>query len=385
LDAQYIASQGDALVGQITLYLSTTNTMGCPNGIDSLLLTINAVPNANAGDDITVCEGTEEVQLQGALTNSNNGIWASDGSGIFIPSNTDLDAVYEFSAQDHVIGSVTLTLSTEPFGACAVNVDTMIVDLNDPLIADFSWNGHCELNTVQFTDQTIINAGTIESFEWVFGDGDDSQVQDPAHIYNSSGTYDVELIVHSNLGCNDTTVLQVQIFDNPVSGFDYEETENNFEVQFFSQALGVSSFNWTFGDDLGFSEEENPAYQYQDFGVYSVTQVVVNEFGCIDSLSQAVNVTNPETVPPKTPDAFSPNDDGVNDIFYVRGGPFTKMNLKIYDGWGELIYESDEIEGGWDGSYKGQKVQMGVYIYIVDAIGVNENVYKIQGNVTVIK
>ena len=385
LDAQYIASQGDALVGQITLYLTTTNTLGCPGGIDSLLLTIDPEPIADAGNDITVCEGTAEVQLQGLLTNSISGTWASDGSGTFVPSANDMDAVYVFSNQDQVIGSVIITLSTEPFGSCAVNVDTMIVDLNDPLIADFSWNGHCELNTVQFTDQTIINAGTIESFEWMFGDGEGSLVQNPAHIYNSSGTYDVELIVHSNLGCNDTTVLQVQIFENPEPGFTYEETETNFEIQFFSQALGASLFDWEFGDDLGFSEEENPTYRYQEEGVYTVTQFVTNEFGCIDSLSQPVNVTNPGTVPPTTPDAFSPNDDGVNDIFYVRGGPFTKMNVKIYDGWGELIYESDEVEGGWDGSYKGQKVQMGVYIYIVDAIGVNENIYKVQGNVTVIK
>jgi gliding motility-associated-like protein len=179
--------------------------------------------------------------------------------------------------------------------------------------------------------------------------------------------------------------LQVQIFENPESGFTYEETENNYEIQFFNEAIGASLFEWAFGDDVGFSEDENPLYQYQIESVYTVTQIVTNEFGCIDSISLPVNVTIPGTVPPKTPDAFSPNDDGVNDIFYVRGGPFTKMNLKIYDGWGELIHESNEIEGGWDGSYKGQKVQMGVYIYIVDAIGENENVYKIQGNVTVIK
>lgn len=385
LDAQYIASQGDALVGQITLYLTTTNTMGCIAGVDSLLLTIDPAPLADAGDDVTVCEGTEEVQLHGTLTNSNTGTWASDGSGTFVPNAVDMDAVYVFSDQDQLIGTVTFTLSTESFGACAVNIDTMIVDLNDPLIADFSWNGHCELNTVQFTDQTIINAGTIESFEWMFGDGEQSQVQNPAHIYSASGTYEVELIVHSNLGCNDTTVLQVQIFENPVPGFTYEETETNFEVQFFNEALGASLFDWEFGDDLGFSEEENPTYIYNEEGVYTVTQFVTNEFGCIDSLSQPVNVTFPGAVPPTTPDAFSPNDDGVNDIFYVRGGPFTKMNLKIYDGWGELIYDSDDLEGGWDGSYKGQKVQMGVYIYIVDAIGINGNVYKVQGNVTVIK
>ena len=385
LDAEYIASQGDALVGEITLYLSTTNTLGCPPGVDSLLLIIDPMPEANAGDDITVCEGTSEVQLHGELNNSVSGLWATDGSGTFVPSANDLDAVYVFSNDDQILGSVTITLSTEQSSACAAHTDTMIVDLNNPLIADFSWTGQCELNTIQFTDQTIINAGTIQSFEWDFGDGILSQVQNPAHIYQASGTYDVELIVHSNLGCNDSTILQVQISANPKPGFDFEETENTFEVQFLSQAVGATLFDWEFGDGSALSQEENPSHLYPEEGVYTVTQLVSNDVGCSDSLSQVVSVTNPGTVPPKTPDAFSPNDDGVNDIFYVRGGPFSKMNLKIYDGWGELIYETNNIDGGWDGTDKGQNVQMGVYIYVVDAIGVNGNAYKIQGNVSLIK
>jgi len=385
LDAQYIASQGDALVGEITLYLSTSNTQGCPPGVDSLLLIIDPVPEADAGDDITVCEGTSEVQLQGIIINSITGIWTTDGSGTFVPSANDMNAVYVFSNQDLILGSVAITLSTEQSGACTAHTDTIIVDINNPLIAYFGWTGQCEQNTIQFTDSTIINAGTIESFEWDFGDGTQSLVQNPAHIFEASGTFDVQLIVHSNLGCNDSTILQVQISANPQPGFDFEETDNTFEVQFLSQAVGATLFDWEFGDGSALSQEENPSHQYPEEGVYTVTQFVSNDAGCSDSLSQVVSVTNPGTVPPKTPDAFSPNNDGVNDIFYVRGGPFNKMNLKIYDGWGELIYETNDIEGGWDGTYKGQKVQMGVYIYVVDAIGVNGNAYKIQGNVSLIK
>jgi gliding motility-associated-like protein len=349
------------------------------------LLTIEAIPTANAGPDQTVCVETTEVQLSGTITNAPSGTWGTNGTGTFSPSPNVLDPVYIFSDQDQLLGNVILSLTTVQNGVCPNAIDLLEIDINTPLIADFSWNGQCEKNTIQFTDQTIINAGTIDSFEWEFGDGGSSQVQNPAHIYEASGTYDVELIVYSNLGCSDSTTLQVQIFENPQPGFVYEETETNFEIQFISEALGVTSFEWEFGDGSGMSVEENPSYLYSQEGVYTVTQFVRNDAGCNDSLSQVVSVTNPATVPPVTPDAFSPNGDGVNDVFFIRGGPFTKMNLKIYDGWGELIFETDDLEGGWDGSYKGQKVQMGVYIYIVDAIGVNGKIYKIQGNITVIK
>jgi gliding motility-associated-like protein len=384
LNAQYFARPEDSLAGLITLYLTATNA-NCIPATDSLLLTIEAIPVADAGPDQTVCEGTPQVQLDGSVSNAPSGTWGTNGTGTFSPSPNVLNPVYIFSDEDQMLGNVILSLSTVQNGVCSNAIDLMEIDINSPLIADFSWTGQCEKSTIQFTDQTIINAGTIESFEWAFGDGIMSQVQNPAHIYGASGTYDVELIVYSNLGCSDSTTLQVQIFDNPQPGFAYEGTENNFEVQFVSQALGATLFEWEFGDGLGMSFEENPRYQYSEEGAYTVTQFVSNNAGCSDSLSQVVTVTSPDAVPPVTPDGFSPNGDGVNDIFYVRGGPFSKMNLKIYDGWGELIYETDDVEGGWDGTYKGQKVQMGIYIYIVDAIGVSGKIYKIQGNVTLIK
>ena len=89
--------------------------------------------------------------------------------------------------------------------------------------------------------------------------------------------------------------------------------------------------------------------------------------------------------PPTAPDAFSPNGDGVNDIFYVRGGPFTTLNLTIYDGWGEKIFESDSVDEGWDGRARGDLVQIGVYVYVVKATTSSGKQYNVQGKLTVIK
>ena len=385
LNAQYFASPADSLSGSVQLFITTTNTMGCQPVADSLVLTIDGVPIADAGENINVCSGTEQVQLNGIIFNAASGTWGTNGTGVFSPSPNSLDAIYIFSEQDMLNGSVLLSLTAISMGVCSSAVDTMTIDMINPLVADFSWTGQCEQSTIQFSNQTLINAGTIESFEWKFGDGDQSLVENPSHIYENADTYDVQLTVHSNLGCNDSTIIQVQISSSPVAGFTWEETDALFNVQFLDASLGATQFLWDFGDNNGTSILENPDYTYSSDGIYAVTQIITNTAGCTDSLTQAVNVTSPSVFPPTTPDAFSPNGDGVNDVFFVRGGPFSKMNLKIYDGWGALVFETDNIDEGWDGTYKGEKVQIGVYIYVVDAIVETGNSYNLQGKITLIK
>ena len=171
----------------------------------------------------------------------------------------------------------------------------------------------------------------------------------------------------------------------PIPGFEWEETENEFEVQFIDNSIDVTEVEWDFGDDFGSSDETNPLYVYLAEGNYTVTQTVYNEVGCSDSTNQVITVSNPDVYAPRAPDAFSPNDDGVNDVFFVRGGPFVELNVKIYNGWGELIYESNSLTDGWDGKARGDWVPVGVYVYTVRAVTEAGNLYEYQGKVTVIK
>lgn len=385
LNAQYFASPADSLLGTVYLYLTPTNTAGCDFTNDSLLLTIQPVPIANGGGDQIVCANTDELQLSGSILNATSATWGTNGTGIFIPNPNVLDPIYQFSAQDQQNGGVILTLSTLQSGICTNDIDSINIEMSNPLTSDFSWNGQCVDNNIQFSDQTIVNNGFIEGFEWNFGDGNTSMVQNPSNIFISSGTYDVSLTVFSNLGCNDSIVQQVVIYENPIPGFNWLETENSFEVQFEDISTGSSTFLWDFGDESDGSEEKNPLYSYPSEGNFTATQIVISDQGCTDSTSQVVIVSDPDVYPPKTPQAFSPNGDGVNDVFYVRGGPFTTLNLQIYDGWGEKIFESDSIDEGWDGMARGELVQIGVYVYVVKATTTAGKEYEIQGKVTIIK
>jgi gliding motility-associated-like protein len=385
LTAQYYASPADSLLGTVYLYLTPTNVGGCDFSRDSLLLTIQPVPVANGGGDQVVCANTEQLQLSGSILNATGSTWGTNGTGIFLPNPNVLDPIYQFSAQDQQNGQVILTLSTLQNGVCSNDVDSILIEMSNPLSSDFTWNGQCIENNIQFTDETVVNNGFIEAYQWNFGDGNMSSVQNPTNIFIAAGTYDVSLVVYSNLGCNDSIVQQVIIYDNPIPGFSWEETGTTFQVQFEDNSTGSSTFFWDFGDGSDGLNEKNPLYTYPSEGNYTVTQTVYSDQGCVDSTSQVVIVSNPDVYAPTTPSAFSPNGDGVNDVFYVRGGPFTSLTLRIYDTWGELIFESDEVDEGWDGYARGASCQIGEYVYVAIATTTAGKTYNIQGKVTLIK
>ena len=95
-----------------------------------------------------------------------------------------------------------------------------------------------------------------------------------------------------------------------------------------------------------------------------------------------INCADPDVF---IPNAFTPNDDLENDVLYVRGRYVEEMELKIYDRWGELLFETTKQNVGWDGSFKGNKVDPAVYVYHLSVKCIDGQEYFKKGNVTVIR
>ena len=115
--------------------------------------------------------------------------------------------------------------------------------------------------------------------------------------------------------------------------------------------------------------------------MYVVTLTIVDNIGCIDTVSKEISIA----LLPVLPSGFTPNGDGENDVFIIRGGPFRNVDFKVYNNWGLVIFESNDSEVGWDGTYKGEPVPMGVYTwtFVVD-MGSNY-IVKESGDVTLIR
>ena len=87
----------------------------------------------------------------------------------------------------------------------------------------------------------------------------------------------------------------------------------------------------------------------------------------------------------QTPNAFSPNADNVNDVLFVRGENLMEINLKIFDRWGELVFETQDQSVGWDGTFKGEKLDPDVYVYHLTVICVDQTENLIKGNITLMR
>jgi gliding motility-associated-like protein len=208
------------------------------------------------------------------------------------------------------------------------------------------------------------------SFIWDFGDGNTSQVLNPNHVYTTPGNYTVTLTLQEQAGCLDTLFMAQQdlitVHPSPQAGFivnpDEVDVCNN-EVNFTSQAISAVSYTY-FVEDKGFTYNvPNFVHAYQTGGTDFPMQVVANAFGCTDTAYARVEVAPFSIYAPNT---FIPDNNDRNDVFYVvTDFEVFECSLKIFNRWGEVVFESDNLVQGWDGTYKGLACQDGQYNYVL--------------------
>jgi gliding motility-associated-like protein len=85
------------------------------------------------------------------------------------------------------------------------------------------------------------------------------------------------------------------------------------------------------------------------------------------------------------PNSFSPNGDDHNDVFYVRGGPFTELDFRVYDGWGREIFQTSSQDIGWDGTENGKQSPTGVYVYTIVAVNDLGQAFDYSGRITLLR
>ncbi len=253
----------------------------------------------------------------------------------------------------------------------------------------------CGTTTATFQNNSTGSSGL--AFNWYFGDSttaaDTSHVTTPSYSYPGTGSYSVTLVAYVNNKplCNDTvtTVVSISNAFNAAFTFTPVACSNNlvnFEGTVQNPPGTTPEWMWDFGDGVN-STSSNPSHNYTAGGSYQVTLIaqIPNSINCIDTLSaQTIDViTNPELYIPNT---FTPNGDGHNDVFKVRGPYFAIYYFAVYNRWGELMYETTDPSQGWDGNYKGRPSDPGVFGYYVKAkcSETAEEIFK-KGNVTLIR
>ncbi len=242
-----------------------------------------------------------------------------------------------------------------------------------------------------FFDNLSSPIDSTYQFEWDFGDGGTGNVLSPTHIYTESGVYDVSLKIISPLGCITEKKWSnlIKIVDSPVAGFTYTPEEPNLfdnVVQFTDQSSGGVAYQWTF-DTLGISLLQNPTYTFRDTGRFIVEQVVLHRSGCTDTARTLIPIL--PFIKFQMPNAFTPNNDGLNDVFLPVGSfeGIAFYHFSIWNRWGDMLFETQDYREGWNGqrSNTGEYAPPGVYAYIVKYIDEKGQEQTARGHCTLIR
>jgi gliding motility-associated-like protein len=379
LTGAYFPSPADDAAGNITLIFTSTNNGGCRAQSDTVDITLIPSPTA-AFTSVNACPTfpvvfTDASTAPGSVTGWN---WNfGDGS----PNSSLQNPSHAYA----VGGPFNVQLIVTSNNGC-VDTLTQLLNVYEKPVADFNADGICLSEGTIFTDSSTVNNATITGWSWEFGDSTTSALQNPVHLFPTAGTYNTMLIVTSSQGCVDTIVQAVAVLPGPGADFTADDftANQNQTVNFTDLSTnGAISWFWDFGDDSNDSTStlQNPSHIYTEGGYYDVCLYVTDTNGCTDTICKTEIIS----MPPDVPSGFSPNGDGQNDVLFVYGGPFKELDFRIYNNWGELIFQSDKQTTGWDGTRNGIDQPLGVYVYTVSGITEDGEPHKLSGDVTLLR
>ena len=241
------------------------------------------------------------------------------------------------------------------------------------------------------TKFSAVNTPTnVTKMNWVFSNG--SAFSDSTKVYqcfNTAGKYNVTVNMVNDKGCKGSNTYSVEAYPIPVPAFNFEPespNENNFDVTFYDATNNtpIKDWKWDFySNGAVTSTLTNPSHSFPEIGNYFILLKTTSIYGCIDSLIKPLTVVPDPTF--FVPNAFTPNADGNNDVFYATGIEIIKFSMDIFNRGGELMFSSKEITKGWDGTYKGKPVPNDVYVYKILATNKGSKQKTYTGHVTVMR
>jgi gliding motility-associated-like protein len=397
--------------GPFSLQFAYTDNNGCSD-TETYQMFVRMRPEVSitTSKPAAACEGSD-FGLQSSKKFSNSVNWQKiQGSDGTINSPGSDNIVYKHGTGDQAAGTAWLKVTTvpEPNEVCPQASDSIQIILHPyPVVSMASSLQGCAPLTASFSgiESRGIPAGQLK-WRWDFGNGDTSDQQNPTGInYPNQGKYKVQLRITNTAGNCAVTVDSidyVQAYPNPTALFStdppFKTTVALPKFKTINQSSIPSvpfnpqmSYKWDFGtwydpyDDTFVSFE--PRYAYgKDTATYTIQLIVTSQpGGCTDTFRKAVFV-GPDIIV-WIPDVFTPDGagPGKNNTFNVTASNFKGINVTVYNRWGEKMYETNDINKGWDGTANGQECQSGVYVYHVEVVSFEDKVYKFDGTITLLR
>ena len=372
-----------------TYWVIAENELGCNS--DTAYIDVDLYPSISGAmsPNDYVCPGFEGL-LSVTPSGGNGGpysfSWAGPTGNVISDSSSMID-----NPMDTTSYYVTITDGCESSPATIEGVIDVAplpeieVSVDDPL--------KCNPAIFNFSFDTPLD--DIANYTWVFPINDTlNDISNFELFYDEVGNYDATVFIETNDGCLDTALFEnfFQVVPQPTANFEYAPEPMGYlepKAEFLNSSTNADYYEWYIEQGQpSYSEEVNPnaSFPIGEIGEYEVTLIAISDLGCYDSITKIIEV-GPEVVL-YVPNTFTPDGDGVNETWrpFIEGIDIQNFQLIIFNRWGEVVFESLDPEGSWDGRYGGKPVKEGTYIWTIKAADpISDEKYEWSGHVTVIR
>ena len=321
----------------------------------------------------------------------------SDGILTLLPAGGTAPYSYLWSTGDTTISIDSL--ATGNFSAeildtlgCFTSIDIFLAEPPELQISlDVDALAGCSPFVVQFTNTSNATANC----EWDFGNGNTyTGCENVFNIYESGGIYSVSLTAYDDNGCfNDVTYDDfITVYQTPTAAMNVDPVYLYPDVPtttITNESEGGDTFVWNMGEsEQDFMGFEPGAYTYSPnlIDTFYVSLLAITDEGCVDSTQGFVAFLNDPFL--YAPNSFTPDGNILNDIWVpVFSSPqyVQRYNLDIYNRWGERVFETTDLNQGWDATYNGSPVQDGTYIWKINFRWYDQRTYELTGHIILIK
>jgi gliding motility-associated-like protein len=287
-------------IGPYSINLTTTSAAGCVH--DTTKILSNIYPQAIAGFTVNAENCLNDITgFTSSSTGSGNTIteyhWDfGDGS----PDVNTANPTHTYATA----GVKTIRHWVKTNMGCYSDTAVLTVTINPLPTANFTYNTpNCETRTIVFTDASVPNAGSLDTWQWDFNDGSPvDNAPNPTHIFANAGSYNVKLTITTSKGCSSFIIKTVVINARPMAGFITPEVcLSDTYAQFLDTSKvalpsNISGWQWNFGDPFATAPNpntstlQNPTHSYTAVGPYNIQLIATSNAGCKDTLNQTLIV-----------------------------------------------------------------------------------------------
>lgn len=356
------------MAGTYSLYITVN---GCTSLADSKDVVVNDLPTAKAGKNTRACITDEFIQLTGEIGGgTKTGVWSTNGTGHFLPKNNDLNAQYVPSDKDKTDGSVVITLSSTSPDDCSIATSNMTITFGKVAGAEAGASiDVCEQQKKVKLDGTVFAPGggkwsTSGTGTFISPESEQGAVYQPSDEDVKKGSVKLTLTANNPGLCYFATDNMTITFLPPpkvnAGGIRYVQKNHTITL---TPTVSDENVQYRWVPALGLNDDKikEPTLTGDADGVY--TLFVTDKLGCVGQSQLFIKVSPDITIP----NTFTPNGDGVNDFWEIRGlVAYESTTVDVFNRYGEKLFHSLGYGTQWDGNYNGKQLPPGTYYYIID-------------------